>query len=67
MGLRYSACLALTGTSLLAIVLIVHLVLDGWGVLNGVLPVIRLGASLIRVFASVSLAVFLYEFYRRKA
>lgn len=43
--------LALAGTSLLTFVLLVHLVMDGWGVLNGVMPVLRLGASLIRAFA----------------
>ena len=67
MSLKNAACLALTGASLLTFVLSVHLVMDGWGMLNGVLPVVRLLASLVRAFAALSAAVFLYVFYRQAA
>ncbi len=66
MSLKAAACLALTGTSLLTFVLLVHLLMDGQGYLNGVVPVMRLGASIIRAFAGVSAAIFLYAFYRKQ-
>jgi hypothetical protein len=46
---------------------VVRLVVDGWGLLNGVLPVVRLLASLVRAFAGLSAAVFLYVFYKKAA
>jgi hypothetical protein len=67
MSLKNAACLALTGASLLTFVLSVHLVMDGWGLLNGVLPVIGLLASLVRACAGLSAAVFLYVFYKKAA
>ena len=66
MSLKSAACLALTGTSLVTIVLLVHLVQDGWGFFNNVAPAARLGASLIRTFAGVSVSIFLYTFYRKQ-
>ena len=67
MSLKNASCLALTGTSLVTIVLLVHLVQDAWGFFDGVLPVFRLGASLIRTFAGVSVSIFLYTFYKKQA
>jgi hypothetical protein len=67
MSLKNAACLALTGASLLTFVLSVHLVMDGWGLLNGVVPVVRLLASLVRMFAGLSAAIFLYVFYKKAA
>ena len=67
MSLKNAACLALAGTSLLTLLLLVRLVMDGWGLLNGVLPVVRLLASLVRAFAGLSAAVFLYVFYKKAA
>lgn len=67
MNVKNAALLALTGTSLLTLVLLVHLVLDGWGFFNGVVAVMRLGASLIRTFAAASLAVFFWTFQRARA
>jgi hypothetical protein len=67
MSLKNASCLALTGTSLVAIVLLVHLVQDGWGFFNGLQPLFRLGASLIRTFAGVSVSIFLYTFYKKQA
>ena len=67
MNVKNAALLALTGTSLLTLVLLVHLVLDGWVFFNGVVVVMRLGASLIRAFAAASLAVFFWTFQRARA
>ena len=67
MNLKNAACLALAGTSLLTLLLLVRLVMDGWGLLNGVVPVVRLLASLVRAFAGLSAAVFLYVFYKTAA
>jgi hypothetical protein len=67
MSLKNAACLALTGASFLTFVLLVHLVMDSWGVFYGGVPAIHLGASLIRAFAGLSMAVFLYTFYRKQA
>jgi hypothetical protein len=66
MSLKNAACLALTGTSLMTIVLLVHLVQDGWGFSNGIAPVARLGASIIRAFAGVGVSIFLYTFYKKQ-
>ncbi len=65
MSIKNAVCLALAGTTLLSFVLLVHLVMDGWGFFNGVVPVVRLGASVIRAFASVTMAVFLFSVYEK--
>jgi hypothetical protein len=67
MSLKSAACLALAGTSLVTIVLLVHLVQDGWGFFNNVAAATRLGASIIRSFAGVSVSMFLYTFYKKQA
>jgi hypothetical protein len=41
--------------------------MDGWGFFNGGAPVIHLGASLIRAIAGLSMAIFLYAFYKKQA
>ena len=64
MTLKNAALLALVGMSLLTIVLGVHLIIDLWGVLNGLVPAIRVLTSLIHVLASVSVAVFFYAFQK---
>jgi len=66
MSLKNTACLALAGTSFLTFVLLVHLVIDGWGFFTGGVPAIHLGASLIRAFAGLSMAIFLYAFYKKQ-
>jgi hypothetical protein len=67
MSLKNAACLALAGTSLLTLLLLVRLVMDGSGFLNSVLPVVPLLASLVRAFAGLSVTVFLYVFYKKQA
>jgi len=67
MSLKNAACLALTEASLLTLLSLMRLVMDGWGLLNGVLPVVRLRASLVGAFAGLSAAIFLYVFYKKAA
>ena len=64
MTLKSAALLALVGTGLLALVLLVGLVIDVWGVLNGIVPAISLLTSTIHGPASVSLAVFFWVFQK---
>ena len=64
MSLKNAALFALVGMVLLTIVMVAHLVLNVWGVLNGVVPAIQVLTSLIQALASVSLAVFFYVFQK---
>ena len=64
MSLKTAALFALVGTGLLTLVLLVGLARDVWGVVNGVVPAIRLLASLVDVLAGVSVVVFVYVFHK---
>jgi hypothetical protein len=64
MSLKSAALLALVGTSLLTLVLLVGLVRDIWGVVNGVVPAIGLLVALVHALAGMSLAVFFYIFHK---
>jgi hypothetical protein len=64
MSLKSAALLALVGTSLVTLVLLVNLARDGWALLDGVVPVVRFVTSLIRALAGVSVVVFLYIFHK---
>jgi hypothetical protein len=64
MSLKSAALLALVGTGLLTLMLLAGLARDVWGVVNGVVPAIRLLTSLIHALAGVSLAVFFYVFHK---
>ena len=64
MSLKSAALLALAGTSLLTFVLLVGLVRDISGVLNGIVPAITLLVSLIHALAGVTLVVFFYVFHK---
>jgi hypothetical protein len=66
MALKNAALLALVGTGLLTVLLVAHLIIDIWGVLNGVVPAIRVLTSLIHVLASLSVAVFFYVFQKEQ-
>jgi hypothetical protein len=61
------ALLALVGTILLTVVVGVGFIVSLAGFLRGVVPAISLLASFIRVFATLSLAVFFYVFHRAQA
>jgi hypothetical protein len=64
MSLKSAALLALVGTSLVTLVLLVNLAGDGWALLDGVVPLVRFVTSLIRALAGVSVVVFLYVFQK---
>jgi len=64
MTLKSAALLALIGTSLLTIVLAVGFIVSLTGFLHGVVSAISLLASFIRVFATLTLAVFFWVFHK---
>ena len=67
MTLKSAAFLALAGTALLTILLIVDLVGDISAVAGGLLPPVRLLSSIIYTFASLSAAVFFYVFHKAQS
>lgn len=64
MRLKSAVFLALVGAILLTILLVFGFVNDTLGVVRGLIPPVRLFASLIETFAGVTAAIFLYVFYR---
>jgi hypothetical protein len=64
MSIKNAAFLALVGMTLVTILLMVALIGDVLAVLRGLIPVMRLLTSLIYAFASLSVLVFLYAFYK---
>ena len=67
MTLKSAALLALIGTGLLTIVVGVAFIVSLAGFLRGVVPVVSLVASLIRLFATLSLAVFFWVFQKGRS
>jgi hypothetical protein len=67
MTLKNAAFLALIGTILLAILLILSFMRDVSGVAQGVIPAMRLLTSLIYAFAGVTVAVFFYVFHKAQS
>jgi len=67
MTLKSAALLALMGTGLLTIVVGVAFIVSLAGFLRGVVPVVSLVASLIRLFATLSLAVFFWVFQKEQS
>jgi hypothetical protein len=63
---RNAALLALVGTSLATIVLVIGFIGDVLGVVQNVIPAARLLMSSIYAFAALSMAVFLYVSYRER-
>ncbi len=64
MTLKNAALLALFGMILLTILLAVSFVVSLTGFLGSVVPAMSLLASLIRLFAALSLVVFFYAFHK---
>ena len=62
MTMRSAASLALIGAVLVTILLVVGLVLDLVNALRGLVPALRLLASLVYAFAGVGAVVFLWVF-----
>jgi hypothetical protein len=67
MSLKNAAFLALVGMTLVTILLMAVLIGDALAFLRGLIPVMRLLASLIYAFASLSVLVFLYTFHKAQA
>jgi ABC-type xylose transport system permease subunit len=62
--LKNTALLALVGMVLVTILLIVHLIGDVSGVLQGLIPAVRVLTSFIYAFAGLSVVIFLYAFHK---
>ena len=62
--LKNTALLALVGMVLVTILLVVHLSGDVSGVLQGLIPAVRVLTSFIYAFAGLSVVIFLYAFHK---
>jgi phosphoglycerol transferase MdoB-like AlkP superfamily enzyme len=67
MTLKNAALFALIGMALLTLLLMADLIIDVSGVVQGLIPAMRLLRSLIYAFAGLSAAVFLYVFHKAQA
>jgi len=67
MTLKSAAFFALIGMTLLTVLVAVGFIRDVTGVLAGAIAAIALLKSLIHLLASVSVAVFLFVFYRAQS
>ncbi len=67
MTLKNAAFLALIGLSLLTILLAADLIATLLGVMRDVIPAMALLRSLVYVFASLTLTVFLYVFHNKQS
>ena len=64
MSLKSAAFLALIGTFLLTVLVAADFIKTVSGVLNDVVPMMALLRSLIYLFASITVTVFFWVFYR---
>lgn len=64
MSLKNAALLALIGTILLTVLLVVSFIFTLLGVMRDVVPAMTLLTSLVHVVASVTVMVFFYVFHR---
>jgi predicted neutral ceramidase superfamily lipid hydrolase len=67
MNLKAASFLAFVGMLILSVVVIADLVRDMSGFLREILPFVRLIRELVYAFASVTVTVFLYVFYKRQS
>jgi hypothetical protein len=67
MTLKNAAFLALVGMILLTVLLAAGCIVSVTGFLNGVVSAATMFASLIRVFATLTLAVFFFVFHKAQA
>jgi len=67
MTLKHAALFALIGMALLTVLLAIGFIRDFSGLLSGVVAVRALLESGIHLLAGLSVAVFLYVFYRAQA
>ena len=67
MSLKSAALLALIGTILLTLLVVANFISTVLGVLRDVIPAMALLTSLVHLFASLSVVVFFYVFYRKQS
>ncbi|MGO8732473.1 MAG: hypothetical protein ACLQVM_06755 [Terriglobia bacterium] len=67
MSLKNASLLALIGTILLTLLVLAHFISTVLGVIHEVIPAMALLTSLVRLFASLSVLVFFYVFYRNQS
>ena len=67
MTIKGAALLALIGMILLTLLVLAGFIRDITSVLDGLIPALRIVASLIYLIASVGVAVFFWVFYTRQA
>jgi hypothetical protein len=67
MSLKNAALLALIGTILLTVLVLAHFITTILGVMHELIPAMALLTSLVHLFASLSLLVFFYVFYRNQS
>jgi hypothetical protein len=67
MSLKNAALLALIGTILLTVLVLAHFITTILGVIRDVIPAMALLTSLVHLFASLSVLVFFYVFYRKQS
>jgi len=67
MSLKSAALLALIGTILLTVLVVAHFISTLLGVMREMIPAMALLTSLVHLFASLSVLVFFYVFYRKQS
>jgi hypothetical protein len=67
MSLKSAALLALIGMMLLTVLLAASFITNLLGVMRDVVPPVALLASLVHVFASLSVLLFFYVFHRTQS
>jgi hypothetical protein len=67
MSLKNAALLAMMGTVLLTILLILNLINNLLAFMRGLIPAMVLLSSLLYAFAALSVAVFFYIFHRAQS
>ena len=67
MSLKNAALLALIGTILLTVLVAAHFISTLLGVIREVIPAMALPTSLVHLFASLTVVVFFYVFYREQS
>jgi len=67
MSLKNAALLALIGTVLLTVLVLAHFITTILGVIRDLIPAVALLTSLVHLFASLSVLVFFYVFYRKQS
>jgi hypothetical protein len=67
MSLKSAALLALIGTILLTVLVLANFITTASGVMRDLIPAMALLASLVHLFASLTVVVFFYVFHRAQS